>query len=92
MSSHSLLVMHNLSILESFFSSIRSVLLNQDREGWEREVERFMEMYDDRLEVFDEARDMWREVDLARGKGRLAREKAKSQEQSEEAFEGAVGP
>lgn len=83
MSAHSLLVIHNLSVLESFFSSIRSVLANQDREEWEREVKRFMEVYDERLEVFDEARDMWREVDLARGKGRLAREKVKSREKNE---------
>ncbi|XP_006458792.1 hypothetical protein AGABI2DRAFT_115808 [Agaricus bisporus var. bisporus H97] len=90
MSSHSLLVMHNLSILESFFSSIRLVLLKGDNGEWEREVKRFMDVYDERLEVFDEARDMWREVDLARGKGRLAREKAKFQEENGEVVEGVV--
>jgi len=40
-------------------------------------VERFVDNYDEELEVFDEARVRWREVEMARGKGRLAREREK---------------
>ncbi|KAF9443725.1 hypothetical protein P691DRAFT_712883 [Macrolepiota fuliginosa MF-IS2] len=79
MSAHSLLVLHNLSVLDQFFGGIRTLL--QDRpEKWDQEVKRFEEIYDEELKVFEEARVMWRDVDLARGKGRLVREKAKQEE------------
>ncbi|KAF8523658.1 hypothetical protein JB92DRAFT_3094001 [Gautieria morchelliformis] len=42
------------------------------------EVARFEQMYDDGLQVLAEAKVCWAEVDLARGKGRLARERAKA--------------
>jgi queuine tRNA-ribosyltransferase len=79
MSAHSLLALHNLSVLYDFFVSIRTVIRDRAEE-WEEQVKRFMDMYDENLQVFDEARIMWKDVDLARGKGRLAREKAKQQE------------
>ncbi|TFK67636.1 hypothetical protein BDN72DRAFT_842823 [Pluteus cervinus] len=77
MSAHSLLTMHNLTILDEFFSGIRSVLSTAEGKSFFVEVDRFVDEYDETLEVFDEARLLWREVDLARGKGRLAREKSK---------------
>ncbi|TFK35426.1 tRNA-guanine(15) transglycosylase-like protein [Crucibulum laeve] len=79
MSAHSLLVMHNISILDAFFSSIRK-LLSEKPESWDAEVKRFIEAYDEDMVVLDEARVSWKEVELARGKGRLAREKAKQDE------------
>ncbi|KAJ3567187.1 hypothetical protein NP233_g6527 [Leucocoprinus birnbaumii] len=99
MSAHSLLVLHNLSVLDIFFASIRDFISHASNSGaevnvngdvesgverkvgtWEEEVKRFEEYYDETLEVFDEAKTMWRDVDLARGKGRLAREKKKQEE------------
>jgi hypothetical protein len=83
MSAHSLLVMHNLAVLDAFFAGVRSVLGDIHSDGsdvggnFAKEVERFVDNYDEELEVFDEARVRWREVEMARGKGRLAREREK---------------
>ncbi|KAF8630572.1 hypothetical protein AX17_005384 [Amanita inopinata Kibby_2008] len=76
MSAHSLLVMHNLSVLDAFFGGIRRVIASSEG-TFAHEVERFVATYDEDLKVFDEAVTEWRDVDLARGKGRLAREKVK---------------
>ena len=94
MSAHALLAMHNLQILSSFFAGIRHVLLSLDDssnsdedERWKKEVDRFTKMYDDEesLDVlFDSARMSWKEVDLARGKGRLVREKEKDKTLAEQ--------
>ena len=46
-------------------------------EQWTKEVDRFTKMYDENLDVFDTARSNWKKVDLARGKGRLGKEKGK---------------
>lgn len=89
MSAHSLLVMHNIAVLDMFFDGLRTVIqrdylyegaVGGRGEEWEREVKRFEEYYDETLVVFEEAKTMWRDVDLARGKGRLAREKQKQEE------------
>ncbi|KAJ6495571.1 tRNA-guanine(15) transglycosylase-like protein [Mycena vitilis] len=74
MSAHALLVMHNLAMLDSFFAGVRGVL---DRgEDFGAHVDRFIAEYDETQAVMDEARTMWKQVDVARGKGRLARERA----------------
>lgn len=83
MSAHALLAMHNLQVLSSFFAGIRHVLDSSSSsssttttsEQWKKEVDRFTKMYDESLDLFDSARSSWKEVDLARGKGRLVREK-----------------
>ena len=77
MSAHSLLAMHNLSVFAAFLSGIREVLARGGSDGFEREVRRFEETYDEGMVLWDEARRMWLEVEHARGKGRLAREKEK---------------
>lgn len=86
MSSHSLLVMHNLAVLDAFFAGVRGVLTKDAQadpaeEGaglsFSREIERFVNEYNEDLAVFDEAKVMWNDVNLARGKGRLAREREK---------------
>lgn len=78
MSSHSLLAMHNLSVIDAFFDGIRQVLGGPDGDGqFIKEVERFCATYDEQLEVFREAEVDWSRVELERGKGRLAREKEK---------------
>ncbi|KDQ54042.1 hypothetical protein JAAARDRAFT_196811 [Jaapia argillacea MUCL 33604] len=82
MSSHSLLTSHNLSVLSAFFSGIRLTLKDGGVEHFSREVERFTQVYDADMRIFDEARLCWAEVELARGKGRLAREKVKQAESS----------
>ncbi|KAJ3496394.1 hypothetical protein NLJ89_g10491 [Agrocybe chaxingu] len=79
MSAHALLVMHNLEVLDAFFAGIRAVLADNP-EKWDKEVERFERTYDGSMLVCVQARVRWREVDLARGKGRLAREKTKQEE------------
>ena len=81
MSAHALLAMHNLQVLSGFFAGIRQVLASSTSERWTKEVDRFMEVYDEGLNMFEAARLSWKEVDLARGKGRLVREKAKMMQQ-----------
>ncbi|RXW17435.1 hypothetical protein EST38_g8408, partial [Candolleomyces aberdarensis] len=80
MSAHTLLAMHNLAILETFLAGVREVLTRDGGVTWEEEVAQFMDTYDEGLQVLEEAKVRWKEVDLARGKGRLAREKAKEEE------------
>ena len=84
MSAHALLVMHNLQVLSAFFAGIRHVLDSSTSEQWTKEVDRFTKMYDESLDVFDTARSSWKEVDLARGKGRLVREKEKEKTMQQE--------
>ncbi|KAJ3528179.1 hypothetical protein NMY22_g9520 [Coprinellus aureogranulatus] len=82
MSAHTLLVMHNLSVVERFFHGIRSVLSSSSSSSsslssstFEQEVKKFVETYDEEWAVRKEAENQWGEVDRARGKGRLARER-----------------
>nr|GAT57675.1 predicted protein [Mycena chlorophos] len=75
MSAHTLLVLHNTAVLEAFLASIRDIITCGD--DFPRLVDEFVTAYDERATLMEEARTMWREVDLARGKGRLAREKEK---------------
>lgn len=72
MAAHSLLASHNLTVLSSFFASIRNVL-SAPEVDFAGEIERFGLAYDEGLDVMKEARGMWEEVDLSRGKGRLKR-------------------
>ncbi|CCM02905.1 uncharacterized protein FIBRA_05019 [Fibroporia radiculosa] len=81
MSAHSLLVMHNLSVLDAFFDGVRKVIADVHRD-YEQEVERFLNMYDEDMTVCDEAKLLWAQVERARGKGRLTREKIKQAESS----------
>ncbi|KAF7315297.1 tRNA-guanine transglycosylase [Mycena indigotica] len=72
MSAHSLLVLHNLAVMQAFLASVRTLLEHSDNFG--RLVDDFHNAYHEGHEQISEARTMWKEVDLARGKGRLARE------------------
>ena len=91
MSAHALLAMHNLQVLSAFFAGIRHVLESStSSEQWTKEVDRFTKMYDESLDIFDTARLRWKEVDLARGKGRLAREKEKTVQQEMVVVDSAV--
>ncbi|KAK2464954.1 hypothetical protein APHAL10511_003030 [Amanita phalloides] len=76
MSAHSLLVMHNLSVLDTFFAGVRNTI-EMAGDVFEQEVDRFIQTYDEDMVLFAEGAVNWRDVDLARGKGRLAREKAR---------------
>ena len=77
MSSHTLLAMHNLTVMDRFFTDIRALLKEPDGESrFCAEVERFNEVYDGQLSIFDEAQAMWAKVERERGKGRLARERS----------------
>ena len=79
MSAHTLLVMHNLEVLDAFFAGIRHVIAEHP-ERWTEEVEKFFRRYDSDTKVFTAAKESWKSVELARGKGRLAREKGKQEE------------
>lgn len=88
MGSHAMLTSHNLSVLSSFFDGVRNVLTSPDGD-LEEEVQRFGRVYADPIDasekgVLEEGRKRWEEVDLARGKGRMKREK--------EEKERAIGP
>lgn len=96
MSAHALLVMHNLTVMDAFMRGIRGVLAQDTQAGshpfgpddtdrdcltlFTKEVARFERTYDASLNVLDEARVCWAEVDRARGKGRLARERKLAEE------------
>ena len=82
MSAHSLLVMHNLSVLDAFFAGVRGVLETGGPEDFGSQVDRFLETYDEDMVIFEEAKVDWAKVEMARGKGRLAREKIKQAESS----------
>ncbi|TFK87383.1 hypothetical protein K466DRAFT_663065 [Polyporus arcularius HHB13444] len=78
MSSHSLLAMHNLTVLSAFLDGIRGVLARDSPKGeLDKEIGRFEQMYDEKMVLWDEAATMWLTVEHARGKGRLAREREK---------------
>ncbi|CAL1696773.1 unnamed protein product [Somion occarium] len=77
MSSHTLLVMHNLSVMDAFFAGIRQVLKSSPA-SFLRELDRFAQTYDESTELFDEAEKLWAKIESERGKGRLAREKQSS--------------
>ena len=84
MGAHTLLAMHNLTVLDRFFEGVREVLEacgdgEESMRRWSGQVARFCEVYDEVRsgEVVERARRDWENVDRARGKGRLAREKEK---------------
>lgn len=76
MSAHALLALHNLAVLDTFFAGVRRVL-SERPEQFSEEITRFEQSYDGKLGVLVESRKDWHEVTLARGKGRLAREREK---------------
>jgi queuine/archaeosine tRNA-ribosyltransferase len=77
MSSHTLLVMHNLTVMDAFFTGVRDILRRRDGAVMFREeVVRFRSTYDENMVVLEEARREWAMVERARGKGRLHREKS----------------
>jgi hypothetical protein len=88
MSAHTLLALHNLAVLDTFFAGVRR-LLSEQPEQYTEEITRFEQTYDGKLGVFAESRKDWNEVTLARGKGRLVREKEKHKLE-EEALETAM--
>jgi len=107
MSAHALLVMHNLTVVEAFFEGIREVLrgsghailLDVDHDSidgtekkydWIHEVDLYA-AYDGSLRVVDDATGMWKDVDLAREKGRLGREKEREKERQEQGDNEDVG-
>ncbi|CAE7139523.1 unnamed protein product [Rhizoctonia solani] len=73
MSAHTLLTFHNLAIVEAMMAGARSAIENGT---FEKELRRFEAKYDGGMRVLRDAEKAWRGVDRARGKGRLAREKA----------------
>lgn len=88
MSAHTLLALHNLAVLDTFFAGVRRVL-SERPEKFSEEITRFEQTYDGKLGVFAESRKDWNEVTLARGKGRLVREKEK-QKLEQEALDTAM--
>jgi len=78
MSSHSLLVMHNLAVVDAFFAGVRDVLARGSGErSFAEELDLFTATYDEPPELLHEAESEWARVESERGKGRLAREKEK---------------
>lgn len=82
MSAHTLLVAHNVAVLDALLTGVRTILLghadqNEAAAIFAREVIRFEEVYDGSMSVLHTARDNWKDVKYARGKGRLAREAQK---------------
>ncbi|KAH9034992.1 tRNA-guanine(15) transglycosylase-like protein [Lactarius pseudohatsudake] len=86
MSAHTLLALHNLAVLDTLFAGVRRVL-SERPEQFSEEITRFEQAYDEKLGVLAESRKDWNEVTLARGRGRLVREREK---QKQDALETAV--
>jgi hypothetical protein len=86
MSAHTLLALHNLAVLDTFFAGVRRVLSERPAQ-FSEEITRFEQTYDGKLGVFAESRKDWNEVTLARGKGRLVREKERQKDALETAME-----
>lgn len=84
MSAHTFLVAHNLAVVSAFLEGVRQVWM--ETEGGSRsvqfalEVERFSSAYNEGRELFIAAKRDWEYVDRARGKGRLAREREKQED------------
>ncbi|KAG8988613.1 hypothetical protein FRB90_002652, partial [Tulasnella sp. 427] len=81
MTAHVLLAAHNLEVLSRFFADIRAFLaeLSSSPDAEDRfaeEIRKFEKRYKRPDELLAKAKLSWEEVNLARGKGRLAREKA----------------
>ncbi|GJJ10451.1 hypothetical protein Clacol_004677 [Clathrus columnatus] len=91
MSAHSLLVTHNITILDAFLRNIRNFLEREpDELSLSEEIRRFEETYDSELQILDTARASWVSVDLARGKGRLAREREAAKQAENVAIQSTV--
>ncbi len=78
MTAHVLLASHNLCVLDTFFTSIRDFISSSPAE-FEQEVQRFGAYYqrpDETGGILEEAKKRADEVELVRGKGRLARTRA----------------
>ncbi|KAF8678729.1 Queuine tRNA-ribosyltransferase [Rhizoctonia solani] len=73
MSAHTLLTFHNLAVVEAMMAGARSTIENGN---FEKELRLFETRYDGSMQVLRDAEKAWRGVDRARGKGRIAREKA----------------
>jgi hypothetical protein len=74
MSAHSLLTLHNLEVMDTFFVAVRAILALPDGSSrFGAEVQRFVDFYDEGTLLLEEATIAWKNVDVARGKGRLAR-------------------
>lgn len=85
MSAHTLLVAHNVAVLDALLTGVRTILSghadqNEAAAIFSREVTRFEKVYDGAMSVFHTARDNWKDVKHARGKGRLAREAQKDKD------------
>ncbi|KAE9408300.1 tRNA-guanine transglycosylase [Gymnopus androsaceus JB14] len=94
MSAHTLLVMHNMTVMERFFEGVRDVIggAGGSKDDFVMHVSKFIETYaEDDSEsnsnpegnVLAAARKAWREVELLRGKGRLSREAEKTNQANE---------
>ncbi|KAG9030967.1 hypothetical protein FRB95_003304 [Tulasnella sp. JGI-2019a] len=79
MSAHTMLAAHNLSILSKFLADIRQSIEKEGENTFQSQVEHFHKYYrlpDASGGLFEGAKSRWEDVNLARGKGRLARERA----------------
>lgn len=76
MSSHALLAMHNLTVMDAFFAGIREVLSQADGVAiLKAEVDKFAATYSEDMAVLKDSRVDWARVERERGKGRMMREK-----------------
>lgn len=75
MSAYALLHLHNLAVSSRFFEDIQEYLSHHTVADFREEVIRFYQCYKLPDELFKGARLHWKEVELARGKGRLKRER-----------------
>ncbi|KAJ3989263.1 tRNA-guanine transglycosylase [Lentinula detonsa] len=94
MSAHSLLAMHNITVMDAFFAGIRDLIPQNGTSLFQAEIQRFFETYtedtdtdnttggDESSNVFKAGEKAWAEVELLRGKGRLTRESEKAKAES----------
>jgi queuine tRNA-ribosyltransferase len=79
MGAYALLHLHNLAMMDQFFENVRAFLSQNTAPGSEvkfaKEIIRFYKRYELPDRLFAEARMRWKEVEDARGKGSLKRER-----------------
>lgn len=75
MGAYALLQLHNRAVIHEFFNGIRDHLSQGGKDKFRESVVEFYAKYDSPQALFEGARLHWKEVELARGKGRLKRER-----------------
>ncbi|KAJ4498868.1 hypothetical protein C8R41DRAFT_935028 [Lentinula lateritia] len=90
MSAHSLLAMHNITVMNAFFVGIRGLISHNSTSIFEAEIRSFFDTYMENIDnmshiepsVFEKAEKVCGEVEVIKGKRRIARKTEKVKAES----------